>query len=232
MICENFAYPKLLNYFEEISNIPRPSYREEKIADHIEKFGRSRGLETYRDKLGNVLINIPATKGREDTPAVLLQGHVDMVCEKNEGVEHDFLNDPLKLYVENGLLRAKGTTLGADNGVAVAVMLAVIDGAAEAHGPIQCLFTVSEEVGLDGAKAFDYSRIYARKMINMDSAEERLIISGCAGGLRSSLILPIERHVSDGKYLKITVKGLFGGHSGEDINKGRANANKQLVKKI
>ena len=137
MLCENFAYPKLLKYFEEISAIPRPSYHEERIADYIEGFGMSRGLNTYRDGLGNVLIDLPATEGRENTPALLLQGHVDMVCEKNEGIDHDFMRDPLKLYVENGVLRARGTTLGADNGVAVAAMLAVIDGAAESHGPVQ-----------------------------------------------------------------------------------------------
>jgi len=228
MLLESFEYPTLLKYFEEISAIPHPSYHEDRIADYLESFANKRGLECYRDKLGNVLINLSATEGREDSPAILLQGHTDMVCEKNADVDHDFLRDPLELYVKDGWIRAKGTTLGADNGVAVAAMLAILDGAAKSHGPIQCLFTVSEEVGLDGAKSFDYSSIYARKMINMDSADETLIIAGCAGGLRSSVTLPIEREASEGQVVRLQIKGLAGGHSGEDIHRGRANANKLM----
>ena len=228
MICENFAYPKLMSFFEEISAIPRPSYHEERITAYLVEFAKKRGLEYYSDEIGNVLINLPATEDKKDLPAVLLQGHTDMVCEKNEGVEHDFMNDPLKLYVADGWLRAKGTTLGADNGVAVAAMLALLDGISDSHRALQCLFTVSEEVGLDGAKAFDYSKIYARKMINMDSADEKLITAGCAGGLRSNFVLPVVREAQTGNALKIKVKGLFGGHSGEDIHRGRANANKLL----
>ena len=151
-----------------------------------------------------------------------------MVCEKNESVSHDFSRDPLKLYEKDGWIRAEGTTLGADNGVAVAAMLAILDGAAESHGPIQCLFTVSEEVGLEGAKGFDYSRIYARKMINMDSADESLIIAGCAGGLRTDIKIPIERENASGEGFKLSISGLAGGHSGEDIHRGRANANKLM----
>ncbi|MBE6668202.1 MAG: aminoacyl-histidine dipeptidase [Ruminococcaceae bacterium] len=228
MICENFLYPKLIKFFEEISAIPRASYHEEKISEYLVNFAKARGLEYYCDKVGNVLINMPASKGRENESPILFQGHTDMVCEKNEGIEHDFSKDPLKLYEKDGWLKAEGTTLGADNGVAVAVMLALLDGAAESHRAIQCLFTVSEEVGLDGAKAFDYSRIYARKMINMDSADEELIIAGCAGGLRTNLDIPITRETAHGTTLKIGIKGLFGGHSGEDIHRGRANANKLM----
>ncbi len=228
MLTENFAYPKLLKYFEDISAIPRPSYHEEKIADYLEDFAKERGLEYYRDALGNVLIELPATEGRENTPPILLQGHTDMVCEKNEGVDHDFFKDPLHLYLKDGWIRAEGTTLGADNGVAVAAMLAVLDGAAESHGRIQCLFTVSEEVGLDGVKGFDHSRIYARRMINMDSADESMIIVGCAGGLRSNVMLPIERSASEGEGFCVQIGGLFGGHSGEDIHRGRANAIKLM----
>ena len=151
-----------------------------------------------------------------------------MVCEKNQGVAHDFSKDSLKLYVKDGWLRAEGTTLGADNGVAVAVMLALLDGAADSHSALQCLFTVSEEVGLDGAKAFDYSRIYARKMMNMDSADEGVITVGCAGGLRSRVTLPICRCAYGAPTWRMTVSGLAGGHSGEDIHRGRANANKVM----
>lgn len=226
MLCNGFAYPKLIHFFEEISRIPRGSYHEEKITAYLVEFAKERGLEYYSDEVGNVLINY--TPEEEGKDALLLQGHTDMVCEKNAGVEHDFLRDPLKLFVKDGWLRAEGTTLGADNGVAVAAMLTLLDEPTLVKRPIQCLFTVSEEVGLDGAKAFDYSRIYARKMINMDSADEKMIIAGCAGGLRSSLCIPVSRDERGGEFARITVKGLFGGHSGEDIHRGRANANKVM----
>lgn len=228
MVCKDFAYPKLMGFFEELSAIPRASYHEEKIADYLVAFAQARGLSYYRDSIENVLIDLPATAGREGEAAILLQGHVDMVCEKNEGVVHDFEKDPLDLYVENGWLRARGTTLGADNGVAVAVMLALLDGAAESHPALQCLFTVSEEVGLDGAKAFDYTRVSARKMINMDSADESCIIVGCAGGLRSLLTLPIVMKKTYAPAYTLKISGLAGGHSGEDIHRGRANANKLM----
>ena len=218
-----------MKFFEEISAIPRASYKEERIADYLCEFAKARGLECYRDKTNNVLINAPATEGCEDRPALLLQGHTDMVCEKNEGVEHDFDTDGLELYEEDGWIKARGTTLGADNGVAVAVMLYVLDGGVERHGALQCLFTASEEVGLDGVKAFDYSRIYARRMINMDSADESLIIAGCAGGQRSSLKFDVTAEtVAAPCVARISIKGLAGGHSGEDIDKGRANANKLM----
>lgn len=228
MVCKNFAYPELMRFFEEISAIPRPSYHEERIADYLVAFAEQRGLSYYRDAIGNVLIDLPATPDCVGAETVLLQGHVDMVCEKNEGVEHDFMSDPLKLYEADGWLRAKGTTLGADNGVAVAVMLALLDGAAPSHPALQCLFTVSEEVGLDGAKAFDYSRVSARRMINMDSADESLIIVGCAGGLRSRLSLPITWEQNDAPAYTLKISGLAGGHSGEDIHKSRANADKLM----
>ncbi len=228
MVCDNFAYPRLMYFFEEISRIPRESYHEEKISEYIEAFAKIRGLKCFRDALGNVLIDLPASEDKKDKEPLLLQGHMDMVCEKNEGVLHDFSHDPLKLYVKDGWLRAEGTTLGADNGVAIAVMLCLLDSPPKSHRAMQCLFTVSEEVGLDGAKAFDYSRIYARRMINMDSADESMIIAGCAGGLRSSLVIPIDREEVGGSYFKLSLKGLFGGHSGEDIHRGRANANKLM----
>lgn len=226
---ENFEYPKLLKYFEEISAIPRASYHEQMIAQYLCDFALSRGLEYYHDEANNVLINLPATEGCEDRPALLLQGHTDMVCEKNEGVEHDFDTEGLDLYEEDGWIRARGTTLGADNGVAVAVMLCVLDGEVGAHGPIQCLFTATEEVGLDGVRAMDYSKIYARRMINMDSADESMIITGCAGGVRSNVCFdPKPRKVKTEYLATVKISGLYGGHSGEDIDKGRANANKLM----
>lgn len=229
MLSNDFAYPQLMKFFCEISDIPRASYKEDKIADYLCEFARTRGLEYYRDATNNVLINAPATKGREDCPALLLQGHTDMVCEKNEGVEHDFDTEGLELYEEDGWIRARGTTLGADNGVAVAVMLCVLDGGVDSHGPLQCLFTASEEVGLDGVKSLDYSKIYARRMINMDSADESVLIAGCAGGLRSSITLGVtEQKITAPYVVSLKLKGLFGGHSGEDVDKGRANANKLM----
>lgn len=231
MLLKDFAYGGLIKFFKEISDIPRPTYHEDKIAEYLCDFAKKRGLEYYRDKSNNVLIKKEGTLGRKNEPAILLQGHTDMVCEKNENVEHDFLSEGLKLYEDNGLLRAEGTTLGADNGDAVAVMLYALDGAEghiTSHPPLECLFTAAEEVGLDGAKNFDYSRISARRMINMDSADESQILTGCAGGTRTVLRLPFKSESVEGKGMSIFVKGLAGGHSGEDIEKGRANANKIL----
>ncbi len=226
-VCRDFEIPLLLRYFEEISAIPRASYKEGKIADYLCEFAQRRGLEYFRDSADNVLINAPADSGCENIPPLLLQGHTDMVCEKNADVEHDFDSEGLQLYVKDGFLRAHGTTLGADDGVAVAAMLCILDGGVGRHGELQCLFTTAEEVGLDGVKAFDYSKIRARRMINMDSAEEHLIIAGCAGGQRTSVTFePRAIEVSAEYVATLTLKGLFGGHSGEDINRGRANANK------
>ncbi len=216
----------LFQYFEEISAIPRPSYHEEAIADYLVSFAKARNLFFVRDKRNNVLIRMPATKGYEDHAPVLLQGHTDMVCEKNSGVEHDFLKEPLKLYLDGSLLRAEGTTLGADDGIAVAVMLAVLDGALDCHPPVECLFTAAEEVGLDGAKDFDYSLLNARRMINVDSESLGVITAGCAGGIRSEISFSVDPVPLCGEALQITVSGLAGGHSGENIHEGRGNANK------
>ena len=227
MICEREPRA-FFHYFEEISAIPRMSYHEEAIAAYLVDFAKSHGLEYIHDDFQNVLIRKPATKGYEDRPTVMLQGHTDMVCEKNGDVEHDFLNDPLKLYLDGDLLRAKGTTLGADDGVAVAIMLAILDGAMGAHPALECLFTASEEVGLDGAKNFDYSKIKARRMVNIDSETLGEIIAGCAGGIRSELLMPFAHVPFAGNAVRISLKGLAGGHSGENIHQGRANANKLM----
>ncbi len=216
---------RIIELFEMISAIPRPSYHEEKIADFICDFAKKNGHEVYRDELNNVLVNVEATKGFEDRAPVLLQGHTDMVCEKNEDVEHDFLNEGLDLFEENGFLRARGTTLGADNGVAVAVMLYLIEGGIKQHPAVQCLFTVSEEVGLDGARGFDVSRIYARRMVNMDGESEKKVVVGCAGGTTASITFDVNRISCENRLLKLKISGLRGGHSGENIAFGRANAN-------
>ena len=220
---------KLFNYFEEISAIPRGSGNEKGIADYIENFAKARGLFCMRDEANNVFARIEATSGRESESAILLQGHTDIVCEKNSDTVHDFEKDPLKLYIdEKGWLRARGTTLGADNGVAVALMLLILDGGLESHPAVECLFTTSEEVGLDGAKAFDYSVVKATGMINLDSEAEGIVTVSCAGGIRSDLMMKPEKIDFDGVALEIKLSGLAGGHSGAEINCGRANANKLM----
>ena len=218
----------VFRFFEEISAIPRPSYHEAAIADYLEAFAKERGLFVYRDALHNVLIKAPATKGREDRAPILLQGHTDMVCEKNGDVAHDFLNDPLKLWVDGDLLRAKGTTLGADNGIAVAMMLALLDGAIAEHPEFECLFTVSEETGMEGAIGFDYSKISARRLLNLDSETLGQVTCGCAGGLRSDLTLSFAPETFSGSAVTVKITGLIGGHSGDKIASGRANANKLM----
>lgn len=231
MNCENFVYGGLLSFFEQISDIPRPTFHEDKIADYLCDFARARGLEYYRDEVHNVLIKKSGTEGRESEAPLMLQAHTDMVCEKNDDTEHDFLTEGLKLYVENGLLRARGTTLGADDGYGVAVMLYILDGAeghVVSHPPLECLFTAAEEVGLDGAKQFDYSKLAARRMINLDSADDNQVLTGCAGGNRTTLVYTPSTEAARGAALSIFIKGLAGGHSGEDIDRGRASANKLM----
>ena len=218
----------LFHYFEEICAIPHPSYHEERIADYLEAFASARRLECYRDAKHNVLIKKGASMGYEDHAPILLQGHTDMVCEKNGDVTHDFMKDPLKLFLDGDLLGARGTTLGGDDGIAVAIMLAILDGALMEHPPIECLFTVSEEVGLDGAISFDYEKISARRMLNLDSELLGVVTAGCAGGLHSKLTLPIQRGCTEGEGICISLRGLSGGHSGCDIHRGRANANKLM----
>lgn len=214
----------LFRYFEEISAIPRGSYNEAGVADYLVAFAEAHGLEHVRDEHNNVLIKAPATKGKEHCAPLLFQGHTDMVCEKNNDVVHDFLRDPLQLYVDGKFLRARGTTLGADDGVAVALMLALLAGEVREHPAYECLFTTAEEVGLNGALGFDYSKLSARKMINLDSEALGVVTVGCAGGIRTDLTLGCTPDVFAGEGVRFSIRGLMGGHSGENINSGRANA--------
>lgn len=225
MSFNNEMFGRVYELFLEISKIPRPSYKEEKIAEYICSFAQKNGRDFYRDEYNNVLVNIPASVGYEGEAPILLQGHTDMVCEKNKGVDHDFSRQGVAVYEKDGYLRAMGTTLGADDGVAIALMLFIIEGGLERHPPLQCLFTSMEEVGLLGAQGFDYSRIYARQMINMDSGTEDKIIVGCAGGVESRVFFEKDGDMLSGNALRLRISGLCGGHSGEDIDKGRANAN-------
>ena len=219
-----FRYPAYWQYFEAISAIPRASLCEASIADYLCRFAKDRGIFCVRDKDNNVMFRLPATVGYESVAPILLQGHSDMVCEKEAGVRHDFSQDGLSLYIEDGFLHARGTTLGADNGVSVAFMLFLADSELP-HPTVECLITASEEIGLIGASAFDYRHVTARRMVNLDSAEEDSVIVGCAGGVRSDVTLGVTLLPCTGTALTVRIGGLMGGHSGEDIDKGRANAN-------
>lgn len=217
----------LWKYFEEISKIPRGSGNEEKVAEYVLNTAKSLGLFSKKDKVGNVLVEVPASNGSENSPITVLQCHLDMVCEKNEGVQHDFKKDPIKLKVSGDYLMADGTSLGADNGIGVACSLALMEEKDYKRGPLELLFTVDEETGLNGAFGLTSKFVKGRQMINLDSEEEGVIYIGCAGGKDTVLKLKAKRK-KDYKYknfYKISIKGLKGGHSGVDINEGRACAN-------
>ena len=215
---------KLFHFFEEISAIPRGSGNEKGISDYLVKFAEDRNLWVHRDEANNVIIKKAASEGAKSQEPVMLQGHIDMVCEKRAGVEHDFEKDGLGLQIKDGNLTANGTTLGADNGVAVALMLMIMDDEDISHPALECVFTTEEEVGLDGAKALDKSLLDAKIMINLDSETEGLATVSCAGGLRIKLEREIKREAAEGTLLSVKMEGLSGGHSGQDIDKERQNA--------
>ena len=223
---------EVFRYFDEICQIPRPSKREEKIVAYLKQFGTAHHLETKVDRVGNVLISKPATPGMENRKTIVLQSHVDMVCEKNNDVRHDFLTDPIQTELDGEWLKAKGTTLGADNGIGVATELAVLTADTLEHGPIECLFTIDEETGLTGASALEEGFMSGDILLNLDSEDEGELFIGCAGGVDSVGEFAYETvKVPQGYYsCKIQVKGLKGGHSGSDINLGRGNANKLLAR--
>lgn len=220
----------VFHYFEEICIVPRPSKKEEKIRAYLVDFAKQHGLEYKEDEIGNILIKKSATPGMEDRKTVILQSHMDMVCEKNNDTEHDFDTDPIQTYVDGEWLRAKGTTLGADNGIGVATELAVLAADDLQHGPIECLFTVDEETGLTGAFALKEGFMEGDILINLDSEDEGELFIGCAGGAgtKAEFPCPMEKAPEGYFFFRVAVKGLTGGHSGDDINKGRANANKLL----
>ena len=216
---------KLFHYFEEISAIPRESGNEKQISDYLVAFAKDRGLWVYQDDVHNVIIKKAASAGAEDKPAVMLQGHIDMVCDKLGSVEHDFTKDGIDLVVTDGVLTANGTTLGADNGIAVALMLTVLDDDSLAHPALECVFTTDEESGLVGAETLDKSQIDARTMINLDSEEEGVATVSCAGGVVVTYTRPITREHKSGSVLTLEISGLLGGHSGADIHLERGNGN-------
>ena len=226
-------YPELsrvIEIFEEISRIPRESGNRGPIADYLCGFARERGLEYHRDAADNVLIRCEATEGYESAPAVILQGHTDMVLATDSRCTHDPRSEGVRLVRDGDLLRAVGTTLGGDDGIAIAYALALIDGGAERHPTLEALFTSDEEIGLLGAGALEVSDfIKGRRLINIDSDVEGVFIAGCAGGLRADLRLPLEYESADGDPYKLRLFGLLGGHSGAEIDKGRENGIKLLA---
>ena len=214
-------------HFETLTKIPRPSKHEEKILQYLRTFAEERNLDMREDSTGNIVILRPGSSGGENAPTVIIQSHVDMVCEKNRDADHDFMNDPLELYIEDGCLKAKETTLGADNGIGVAAAMALLEMPNDRQlPPLECLFTVDEETGLTGAFALSGDIIKGRTMLNLDTEDWGEICIGCAGGGDSSINLPIEYIDAPTDFLsfQLSVEGLMGGHSGVDIHEERGNA--------
>lgn len=226
--------PKILfYYFNELTKIPRPSKKEEKIIKYIMDFGRENNLETVKDEIGNIVIRKKATQGYENLSPVILQSHIDMVCEKNAGISHNFDTDPIQTYIDGEWVKAKGTTLGADNGLGVAAQLAILASDTIAHGPLECLFTVDEETGLTGAFHLSADILRGDILINLDSEDDGEAFIGCAGGIDTVATFSLDTkslETNDYKWLKINASGLLGGHSGDDIDKGRGNAIKLLTR--
>lgn len=224
-VLEQLEPKAVFHYFEELCNIPHPSYKEEKISNYLADFAQKRGLEYYQDELKNVIIIKEATTGYESVPPIILQGHMDMVCEKEPGCMIDFEQDGLKLKIEGDYITAEGTTLGGDDGIAVAYALAILDSETIAHPRIEFVCTVSEEVGMEGASGIDVSMLKGRKLLNLDSEDEGIMLASCAGGCSAACSIPVKWFEKEGKQIDITVSGLVGGHSGTEIDKCRANSN-------
>ena len=220
--------------FDAITKVPRPSTHEEQIRKFLLDFAAKHNIEARTDAVGNVAMTKGATPGFENAPTVILQAHMDMVAEKNNDVEHDFMKDPIKTYIDGDWVRARGTTLGADNGIGMAAALAVLLDNTLEHGPIECLFTVNEEIGLEGAQNLGKDLVKGTILINLDSEDDGEIFVGCAGGIDTTAIFTYTRSLTPENfhYMRVSVKGLLGGHSGSDINAGRANANKVIARFI
>ncbi len=223
----------VFDIFAQINQVPRPSKHEQRISQWLQTFAAEHGIECVADEAMNVIMRVPATPGYEHHEGVILQAHMDMVCEKNGDVEHDFMNDPIQTWVDGEWLKAKGTTLGADDGIGISMALAAITDPNLQHPAIECLFTVDEETGLTGAMKLQDGMLRGKRLINIDSEDDGQIFIGCAGGIDTLAKMhyepsPITNHKSQ-IAIRLSVTGLLGGHSGDDINKGRANANQILV---
>ena len=227
----NDLQPQLLwKHFSDLCAIPRPSKKEGKVVEFVKEFAIAQGLDYTVDATGNVIIRKPATSGMEGRAGVVLQAHLDMVPQKNSDVLHDFENDPIKAYVDGDWVKAKGTTLGSDNGIGVAAAMAALESKDLVHGPLEALFTVDEEAGMTGANNLEAGLLKGTVFINLDSEEEGELYIGCAGGLNAATCLPYASVPAEEDILafELRLKGLNGGHSGLDINLGRGNANKLM----
>ncbi len=227
---KNLEPTLLWNYFYDITQTPRPSKKEDKMRAYLRNFAEKNSLSLKEDKAGNILISKPATAGYEGKETVILQAHMDMVCEKNSDVQHDFETEPIQTYIDGDWVKARGTTLGADNGIGMAMMLAVLTSDEVKHPPLECLFTTDEETGLTGAFALEENFLTGKTLINLDSEDDGEIFVGCAGGIDTKAFFKYKTKETPEDYFAFSVKvsGLKGGHSGDDINKGLANANKLL----
>lgn len=227
---------EVFDIFAEICKVPRPSKHEEKISQWLVDFAAAHHIECVRDEAMNVIMRVPATPGYENHPGVILQAHMDMVCEKNSDCNHDFMTEPIETYIDGEWLKAKGTTLGADNGIGMAMALAALTSPTLQHPELEALITVDEETGLTGADRLQDGLLHGKRLLNLDNEDDGCVCIGCAGGIDtlakmhfasiSVADLPAEKYFP----ARIRVSGLMGGHSGEDINKGRANANKLMVR--
>ena len=225
--------PNVFEIFSQICQVPRPSKHEEQISKWLQDFAAAHGIECVADEAMNVIMRVPATPGYEDHEGVILQAHMDMVAEKDGNVQHDFLTDPIETYIDGEWLKAKGTTLGADDGIGISMALAAITDKTLPHPAIECLFTVDEETGLTGAMKLQDGMLRSRRLINIDSEDDGQIFIGCAGCIDTLAKMHYEKcqisNVKSQIAIRLSVSGLMGGHSGDDINKGRANANQLLV---
>ena len=221
---------KMFEIFERVCAIPHGSGNMKGIADFVERFAEERRLEHHRDAADNVIIISEATPGRMAEPALILQGHLDMVCAKDDGADFDFATQALRLKIEDGMVGAEGTSLGADDGIAVAMMLALLDDRELSHPRLECVFTTDEEIGMIGANALDVSPLRGKRLLNLDSEDEGVITTGCAGGICMSGVFGADFEQLHGRIYRLTVQGLIGGHSGTEIIAQRANADKVLAR--
>ncbi len=225
MVLEKIDYKKVFYFFEEISSVPRGSKNNEGISDYLVSFARARDLNYVQDEYLNIIIYKDATEGYEEVPTLILQGHMDMVCEKQPDIEHDFTKEGLELKVDGDYVYANGTTLGGDDGIALAYALAILDDNEMVHPNLEVLITTDEEIGMDGAINLDGSLLKGSYLINLDSEEEGTILTSCAGGLTACIKMPLEYETVEEKQIRVMITGLTGGHSGMDIDKNRTNAN-------
>ena len=229
---EGLKPERVFHYFEELTKIPRCSFDEKRVSDYLKSVGEGLGLETIQDEALNIIIKKPGSKGYESKPTVIIQGHMDMVCDRSEGFDIDFSRDPIPFEVRDGLIMAPNTTLGADNGIAVAMGLAILEDKTLEDPPLEVLITTNEESGMTGAAQLDKKNLSGKILINIDSEEEGKLLVSCAGGKRFSIEIPVNFKVTDKSSFTLKVSGLKGGHSGMEIDKGRGNSNRLLARAL